>query len=156
MKRILTALILTVAASALAFGQSADKKVVDEILKVHKELNDAEFKRDAATADRLTTDDSTLTSLIPARIRTKAEIKAERQGSGRGFTIESYSTDDVKVRVYGDAAIVTGHMKQVRKGTDGTTTDFQGRFTETWVKQDGKWLLAARHALPAYGVWKRE
>jgi ketosteroid isomerase-like protein len=157
MKRILTALILTVAASAVALGQSTDKKVEEEVLKHHKELNDAMFKGDVATAERLTTDDFMITYLMPAKIYTKAAMKLAAQNPGsRPFTVESYTFDDLKVRAYGDAAIVTGHITEVRKRADGSTYDFKGRSTDTWVKQNGKWLLAARHASPAYGVWKRE
>lgn len=155
MKRILTILLLTVTATTVAFGQSTNKKVEDEILKLSKELDQATDKADIATLDRLTTEDFVLTYTIPAKIFTKAQLKAVLPGS-RGFTIESSSEVEVKVQVYEGAAIVTGLRKEVRKRPDGSTSNFEGRFTDVWVKQGGKWLLAARHASPAFGVLKRE
>ncbi|WP_242108443.1 nuclear transport factor 2 family protein [Luteimonas aquatica] len=49
------------------------------------------------------------------------------------------------VRLYGDAAIVTG-ITTVKgsSGGDAFAADFQ--FTDTWVYRDGGWKLAASHA----------
>jgi hypothetical protein len=50
-----------------------------------------------------------------------------------------------KVRLYGEAAIVTGIT--TIKGHSGETAiaaDFQ--YTDTWVRRDGAWILAASHA----------
>lgn len=155
MKRIVTILILALAASTAAFGQSTDKKVEEEILKLQDKLLQAMDKSDVATAEQLTTDDFQITYLMPARTFTKAAMKLALQ-SPAPFTVEERKLDEVKVRVYGDAAIVTGHITEARKGKDGKTSEFKGRFTDVWVKQNGKWLLATRHASPAFGVLKRE
>ncbi len=49
------------------------------------------------------------------------------------------------VRLYGDAAIVTGITTiQGRSGTDAFAADFQ--YTDTWVYREGRWKLAASHA----------
>lgn len=54
------------------------------------------------------------------------------------------SIDDVKVEMYSTTAIVTGTYHT--KGTYGTKPyDHFGRFTDTWVFQDGKWLCVASH-----------
>jgi hypothetical protein len=51
---------------------------------------------------------------------------------------------DVKVDMYATAAIVTGNYRT--KGTYGTKPyEHFGRFTDTWVFQDGKWLCVASH-----------
>jgi hypothetical protein len=55
------------------------------------------------------------------------------------------SIDDVKVEVYSATAIVTGTYHT--KGTYGTKPyEHFGRFTDTWVFQDGKWLCVASHS----------
>jgi len=63
---------------------------------------------------------------------------------------EIFRNHDQQVRVYRDAAIVTGitTVKGTSKG-DAFAADFQ--FTDTYVRRDGHWLLAASHAsrLPA-------
>jgi ketosteroid isomerase-like protein len=56
---------------------------------------------------------------------------------------------DVKVTVFGDAAIATGGFKG--KGTDATGTPFDEneRWTDTWVKMPGgKWQCVASQVTP--------
>ncbi|MGH9684445.1 MAG: nuclear transport factor 2 family protein [Candidatus Acidiferrales bacterium] len=50
--------------------------------------------------------------------------------------------EGVTVSIYGDAAIVTGAYRD--KGTEkGKPFMRHGRFTDTWVKQNGTWLCVA-------------
>lgn len=54
------------------------------------------------------------------------------------------------IRLYGDAALVTGITSiRGRSGGQAFAADFQ--FTDTWVRIDGQWKMAASHAtrLPA-------
>jgi len=57
----------------------------------------------------------------------------------------SRAADDMKVRVYGDhTAIVTGKTK-VKGNAQGKPIDIIVQFTDTFVKQGGRWRLAAGH-----------
>lgn len=61
----------------------------------------------------------------------------------------SMEYEDVKVTVFGDAAIATGASKS--KGTDssGKPMDEHVRWTDTWVKMpSGKWQCVASHVSP--------
>ena len=51
---------------------------------------------------------------------------------------------DLKTRLHGHTAIVTGwyHEKGENKGEK---YDYRDRFTDVWMKKDGKWLLIASH-----------
>jgi ketosteroid isomerase-like protein len=54
-------------------------------------------------------------------------------------------TDDMKARIYGDAAVVTG--RSTIKGTlKGTNISGQERSTDTWIKREGRWICAASHS----------
>jgi ketosteroid isomerase-like protein len=54
------------------------------------------------------------------------------------------SIDDVKVEMYGATAIVVGNYHT--KGTyGGKPYEHFGRFTDTWLFEDGKWLCVASH-----------
>ncbi|MGA7629229.1 MAG: nuclear transport factor 2 family protein [Terriglobales bacterium] len=54
------------------------------------------------------------------------------------------SIDDVKVEMYGATAIVVGNYHT--KGTyGGKPYEHFGRFTDTWLFADGKWLCVASH-----------
>ena len=58
--------------------------------------------------------------------------------------LTSEEVTDLKVVVYGDAAIAIGSF--AGKGTyKGKSFDSRGRFTDTWVKLNGKWLCVATH-----------
>ncbi len=51
---------------------------------------------------------------------------------------------DLKVTAFGDTAIATGTYTS--KGTAaGKPFDLRGRFTDTWVRVNGKWLGVASH-----------
>jgi hypothetical protein len=55
------------------------------------------------------------------------------------------SIDEVKVEMYATTAIVIGNYHT--KGTyGGKPYEHTGRFTDTWVFQDGRWLCVASHS----------
>jgi ketosteroid isomerase-like protein len=56
-------------------------------------------------------------------------------------TIRNLVADDVKIRVIGDFAIIHGR-------TSYTTPDGAqafGRYTDCWVRQNGRWLAVSAH-----------
>lgn len=51
---------------------------------------------------------------------------------------------DLKVRVHGDTAIVTGAYHE--KGlSNGKSYEYHDRLTDTWMKAGGKWQVVASH-----------
>jgi hypothetical protein len=59
--------------------------------------------------------------------------------------IRRLEIDDVNVRVFGDAAVVTGRTRGV--GEFGATPyDVVIRFTDTFVRREGRWQAVASHA----------
>jgi ketosteroid isomerase-like protein len=55
------------------------------------------------------------------------------------------SSENLEVATYGTTAIVTGNYHT--KGVYGSKPyEHFGRFTDTWVFQDGKWLCVASHS----------
>src|SRR3546814_4834359 len=55
---------------------------------------------------------------------------------------EAFRNHDQQVRLYGDAALIVGITSiRGRVGGEPFAADF--RYTDTWVRRDGKWLLAA-------------
>ena len=56
-----------------------------------------------------------------------------------------FRNHEQRIRLYGDAAVVTGvtTVKGVA-GKDAFAADF--RYTDTWIRRDGHWKLAASHA----------
>lgn len=74
---------------------------------------------------------------------TKAQDLADVKSGA--YVITSGVMDDIKVRVYGDTAVVTGRntVKGQYKGKD---ISGQTRWTDTWVKSAGRWQCVATHS----------
>jgi hypothetical protein len=71
---------------------------------------------------------------------TKEEAISDLQSGS--YVVESMALDNVKVRVYGDTALVTLYQNEKSKFGD---EDRSGRyaFTDVWVKRDGVWQAVA-------------
>ncbi len=77
----------------------------------------------------------------------KVTDKAGTLATAKTMKWDSVDYNDVKVSVFGDAAIATGGLKG--KGTDGSgkAVTVDERWTDTWVKMsNGQWLCVASHA----------
>ena len=162
MKRILALAVLVVAASPLAVGQpqqtsaTQDKPAAEkmaagtaeqEISRLEKGMQDALLKNDTTLFEKVATDDYLVINPVGI-VGTKAQALAGSQNA----KIESFSADDVKVRVYGDAAVVTGRATikgQLKTGAD-SAQDIGGqyRYTRVYVKQQGQWRLASFQFAP--------
>jgi len=76
--------------------------------------------------------------------------KAEAIRESKAMKYTKAENEDVKVTVFGDAAIVTGGSNA--KGTDsaGKPFDSHERWTDTWVKMpNGRWQCVATQATVA-------
>ena len=63
--------------------------------------------------------------------------------------VENTEVSDVKIRVHNETAVVTGAYHE--RGTSaGKPYDYNDRFTDVWMKAQGKWkLIASHYSLPA-------
>jgi hypothetical protein len=83
----------------------------------------------------------------PASLLDKKQYLAETL---RDLKLESYSLDELRVRVYLDTAVVNGRYKQrATMANEDWSGDFL--FTDVWVKKAGSWKAVSRHVsrLPA-------
>ena len=79
----------------------------------------------------------------------KLTDRAQLLANAKATKYDSMEYEDVKVTVFGDAAIATGASKA--QGTDelGKPIDEHMRWTDTWVKMpNGKWQCVASHVSP--------
>lgn len=58
---------------------------------------------------------------------------------------EMFRNHGQQVRLYGDAAIVTG-ITSIKGRSDGAAFAADFQFTDTWIRRGGRWILAASHA----------
>jgi ketosteroid isomerase-like protein len=148
MKGILATIVLVLAVSCQAFAQAktaapAKSASVEQVLiKLENDWNNAMVKRDVAALSRIVADD--WTDIEPEGISNKAQTLASLKSGEQVWT--SAVADEMKVRVYGDAAVVLGRntVKAQYKGKD---VSGQYRFTDTWIKKDGRWQCVATAAV---------
>ena len=63
------------------------------------------------------------------------------QQTARPIAIKNLRAHDVKIRVLGDFAII--HAQTSYTMPDGQQA--QGRYTDCWARQNGKWLAVSAH-----------
>jgi len=136
--------VLGVAASSTVFGQAKPKgsQVEQALIKLENDWNDASVKRDLVVLGRILADDYVFTD-TDGVIWTKAQ-GLEMLKSGEDVVTSAVATD-MKVRVYGSAAVVTGRntVKEQVKGKDISGTY---AYTDTWVNRSGSWVCVATHS----------
>ena len=123
----------------LAFAQASDE--ANAVLQTERDLAAAYQKGDADGIAQGVMEDYTLTNSM-GKITTRADDLDEAKKNDPKYEIfENY---DMKVRVHGDTAVVTGktHAKGI---SGGKPFDAQFQFTDTFVKDGGRWRLLAGH-----------
>jgi ketosteroid isomerase-like protein len=129
----------------LALAQESDEG--NAVLQTERDLATAYLKSDADGIAQGVMEDYTLTNSM-GKITTRAEDIGEAKKNDPKYEI--FDNYDMKVRVHGATAVVMGktHTKGV---SGGKPFDFQFQFTDTFVKDGGRWRLLAGHVskLPA-------
>ena len=115
--------------------------VIEEIKKIDRERIQAQISADAVALDRIYADD--FTGVGPSgTLRTKKDVLSDFKSGSLKF--QSITTDDVQIRVYGNAAVEVG--LSTMKGYDAAKeVPEENRFTRVWIKQGGRWRLVANH-----------
>jgi ketosteroid isomerase-like protein len=147
MKRIIITasvivLVLAVAVQAQIPAQPKSGSVEQELIKLENEWAEAWVKSDVAFYNRITTDDFTWTSPW-GWVTTKADDLALLKSGDDVIT--SWVLADMKVRVYGDTAVVIGR-DTIREQYKGKDVSGQHRWTHTWVKLAGRWQCVAGYS----------
>lgn len=142
MRSILLVAALVVLAPGLVLAQSAKQKaaVEQEIRKLDLDHADAILRGDLVALDKLWTKDFKVNNPFN-------EIdKADRIRTG-AVSYSSFVREPESIMVHGNTVIVMGRETAVPKGSSpdaGKTIN--RRYTNIWMKREGKWRLVARHA----------
>jgi ketosteroid isomerase-like protein len=115
-----------------------------ELAQLVKDLNDAVVKADVAFLGRVLHED-----YAHHRPRGTVENRAQylENRKARRVDFESLVADEIKVRVYGDTAVVTGRSTAKGKDQHGKM-DEQRRWSRVLVRRDGRWQLVHFHGTP--------
>jgi ketosteroid isomerase-like protein len=120
---------------------NTESSVKDSLIQIEHDWGNALMRRDVAAFSRCIADDWVLT-YSDGTLVTKPMALADLQEGA--LKIESFQLDDISVRVYGDAAIVTGAITEKSKFREKDTSG-KRRFTDVFVKRDGRWQAVASH-----------
>jgi uncharacterized protein (TIGR02246 family) len=115
---------------------------VAEIRALEAADNQAIFHGDAAAVEKMTSEDHTF--ITPrGMLLTRAQML---EGVANGaFGNEYREVNDLRIRVYGDAAVVTGRTRLTRQEGGKDYSDAY-RFTRVYVRQHGAWRAVAWQA----------
>ena len=146
--RIIVALVLSAVGTAIAQQQSVrtqDAAGPEQAVQQQDQARiRAQINADTVALRRVYADD--FLGIGPTGVvRNKAEVIADF--TTHALTYQSITTAEVRVRVYGNAAVQTGRSTMV--GQDkGKAVPRENRFTRVWVMTDGRWQLVANHYSP--------
>jgi ketosteroid isomerase-like protein len=113
-----------------------------ELSRLEKVWNEAHVNGDADALERLWADD--LTVAVPNMAVITKQTALSMAKSGR-IKFKRYETSDIKIRVYSDAAVVTGIVERTRN-MNSRDVDDKWRFTKVYIRRAGRWQVVAWHA----------
>ena len=146
MKQIIICVGIAYALSLVTMGQakekSGDGNTEQMVLRLENEGREATLKNDLPANDRLLAD-NWINVNADGSVTTKAKLlELLKAGS---FTILSIENDEVMVRVFGEAAVVTGRSTTKRAGESGEILTRQVRFTRVYARNQGRWQVVSAH-----------
>lgn len=136
MKPILPVCLLLAAAVALPGQAPNDNTSVEKtLIQMEHDWSQADTRKDTAALDRILADDWIGIDFEGTVLTKPQALRGIGSDSG---SLESTVLSDIKVRVYGDAAVLTG--------TDTEKSEYHGKdssgkylWTDVFVRRDGRW-----------------
>ena len=153
MRRVVLIGVLIFSACLPASAQ-ADRKaggardVERELMRLELEWSAAYLKHDTAAAERILADDFVGIDgrgLMSDKAKELEEIRGPKPGEpAPPFVVLEETITDMKVRPYGDVAVMTGRTVEKIRMNDKESV-IQYRRTTVWVKRGGRWQCVSFH-----------
>lgn len=152
MKGVRAVVMFVAAGASLALSQMSDKQektkvrragVEQVLMQMERDGNEATVRKDVATLDRLLADDWVYQG--PDGTQTKAQALAALKSNDQSF--DFIKLGDMKVRVFGDTAIVTGSEDE-KSSYQGKDTSGHYLWIDVFVKRQGRWQDVASQSTP--------
>ena len=141
MRALLTACLLGLFCAVLLIAQDSFKESGEEgrLRALESAWNHAEQSKDAAALNQLLAESLVYVDYDGTLLNKKQFLESTLHNN---ITQEQINNDGMSVHVYGNAAAVTGVYRD--KGLEnGKAFSRRGRFTDTWVNQNGAWQCVA-------------
>jgi ketosteroid isomerase-like protein len=114
--------------------------------QIQQDLVRAWREKDRAVVERILAPEWSVTQ-ADGSILTRATVVGSFFDS---VSFDSNTVDDIGVMLYGDAAVVRGRTACSGR-FNGERFDVRIRFTDVFIKRDGRWQAVASHASPLSG-----
>lgn len=147
MRKLFAIAWLILSAVSFAASQTTEQKldgknlkIKQEIIKLEEEWHNAYVKRDAAPLEKILADEY-------------IAVGGSGRSIGKAQTVEGLKNDtatyefstpyDMDFRFYGDTVVVIGRTKEQGKTKEDTHFSVEYRWTDVFVKRDGRWQCVA-------------
>jgi hypothetical protein len=142
---VLSLVISALAVPMRSFAKASHDTDVHELERLETVWNEAHERGDADALQKLWADDMEV-AVPKMPVLTKPDaVKFARSGHMKFL---KYGTSDIRVRVYDNAAVVTGRLQRTRS-MNGQEISDDWRFTKTYIREAGQWLVVSFHASEA-------
>ena len=122
-------------------GMMSDEAQKEALLEIHHARLKALVDGDVETLDRYVSDDMIYTSPTGETLTKAQAYDGFRSGANE---VEQMDSDDIEIRLYGDAAIITYRARaRMRVGKHATTGLI--RSTATYIRAEIGWRLVSQH-----------
>jgi uncharacterized protein (TIGR02246 family) len=121
--------------------QPALTQAEEEVRKLERQWLDAYEQHDSAAMTRIVADDFVIT-FSNGTLQTKPQLMQMIANPNPTSPKMRFYTEDVKSRTYGDTVILMGRVVTEYE-RDGKTVKEQSRYTDTYVKRNGRWQVVA-------------
>ncbi|MDO8679112.1 MAG: nuclear transport factor 2 family protein [Acidobacteriota bacterium] len=125
----------------LVIAQPNTSAAVEELTQIEQRLGSTSKQGDCAGWGAMIAPEWSVTHITG---ETMTRAQAIEMCLKPPVPIESFTIDDVAVRVFGDAAVVTGRTTVTVGGASPVTVKL--RFTDVFIRRSGRWLAVASHA----------
>lgn len=125
-------------------GVFAQGGPTQEVQKLERAWLDAYEQHDSKAMDAIVADDFTITfpsGGMQTKPQIMAAIKSPRTAGGPTM---KFRTEQVQGRAYGDVVILVG-IVITEYQREGKTVSERQRYTDTYVKRNGRWQVVASH-----------
>jgi uncharacterized protein (TIGR02246 family) len=136
-KRPILIALLSIVSAAPALAQS---KAEREVLKLNKEYQEAIARRDASVHERLFAADYTYT---PGNGNIMGREEHMSFTKSAAVEVKSLRSEDLRVRIYGATAVVTGMWVSVDRRAGREFAERRNRYLLVYVRRAGRWQIVA-------------
>ena len=123
-------------------GSTVSGEDEQALYQLERDWAAAGLKKDTAVVEKFLADD--FVANWDGRTQNKKQVLAEMKSNPA--KVESAATSDMKAMIFGDTAVVQGLFVE-KSTTNGKDSSAQHRYTEVYVKRDGRWQCVTQYGV---------